>query len=991
MPTGQPKRMKIMKKPDFSLRSFLLLCARSALTGLLTSASMAHAQTYGQCAKEAAGCVVNVAKSAYYATGAVADALEFAARHPNCVADIASGNPTTILVSSSIVSVAALGGISSSSYDSCKSGLYGAAARPLASAISQFVPHPKLQSFVNSTGADAASEGFEAIATSIPVPSPGAPNLAMQLTCGCAVAAAGAGMIDNLKHMLIATAAAADQCTGAMSCLGAATLNAIADVGKAVGKVAVATAQCAWTPNDCGEKEAMPPEQYWTYAFAPFVPEYADLLVRPNTKIYCSTNSIYEYKTCSGQVELENKRNACLDYHKAHKTSADTARDRCNPMRDRVISEAQVIYERRMADEEFPKRAIQFAKKTFPLNPGNAYQSGDFEFCSAPKDPNRPAGLDLTGATTYVGTSESLALSNQCVDALLRSIGIDRQNNLVLNGASGMTTLLADAKAKSMSSKWNFDESFKKAYDTWTSRRNAIKANYAPKIAAAAKGDNISLLLNTEYAKSALKVYVAGVAACPKAGQLGRSDCVRDMRDYMGMDKTFSLSNPTEGFIDFNDWGSKPPKPYLSALSLLEKVKEAKGNVAEAVSGAVSWAMDDAAKMLTTFPAKSIADANKLQAIERERQKAQLEKAQEKLSDNYSVAKYRCKRNSCVVKVDEVRQVEKLQEASYLNKLLVTTGSNPLLRGLDVYLSSMEALDVATRSKYKSILDLEITYLSESDVKKLSAGSMAVGMVGGAPSPTAAVVLPPTGQMDIKGQSAGIGAPTRGNASNPVISAGAGSPSANIGDTVSTNRPPAIAPHSNTVIGMPAAPGMQAAALPRPSAPVATPIGMPGAPGMIAVAPRPAPAPAVVNTPPSPPTGVTLQAAAPAAAAPTVFVPPPSFNETLYRSSRRQAMDKEWLTPCKSDIDCQRDVNGLLREWLDAEVARIKSDTAILSSTQRLAAMQESLENSYESRIKQEWPKAAASAPTAPPVMPKDIPKTLNTTNPTSPPPGIRR
>ena len=58
---------------------------------------------------------------------------------------------------------------------------------------------------------------------------------------------------------------------------------------------------------------------------------------------------------------------------------------------------------------------------------------------------------------------------------------------------------------------------------------------------------------------------------------------------------------------EFTVLGSNPPKPYMSAMSLLEKVRAQKGNVNEAISGAVSWAMDDARKWLTTIPAKAVA------------------------------------------------------------------------------------------------------------------------------------------------------------------------------------------------------------------------------------------------------------------------------------------------------------------------------------------------------------------------------------------------
>jgi hypothetical protein len=980
------------------------LLAYLALFMLLFAPQASHAQSYSQCSKEVAGCVVNTAKSAYYAVSAVGGAVEFAALHANCVADVASGNPITIGVTSAIVGVAGSGAISSVSYDSCKSSLYGAAARPLASALVEIIPHEKLKSFAYGEGVALASDGFEAIASAIPIPiSPGAPTLAAQLSCGCAVAAAGAGLIDNLKHMLIATAAAADQCTGAMGCLSAATLNAIADVGKATGKVTVAVAKCAWTPNDCGEKEAIPPEQYWTYNFAPFVPIYADLLVT-NANTYCGTNSIYEYKTCSPAQELENKRNECLSYHTAHKASADTARAICNPMRDRVLKESQVIVNRRMADEIFPKKALEYAKATFPLEGANRYASGDFAFCNAPKDVNKPTGIDLTGASYYTMSSQSAKITNDCIDALLRSIGIDRGNRLVLNTNNSGVVLLAEAKAAAQKNNWNFNDTFTTAYAKWESRRNSIKNTYQDAVIKAAKEDSVFIALNAVYAKSARDVYVAGIANCPKAGAVGHLDCIKDMRSYMGMRSAFTAQNPAEGYIDFSAWGSTPPKPYVSAMSLLEKVKAQNGNVFEATSGAVAWAMQDAAKILATFPAKSVAEENSALKLERTRQNAQVAKVQSQLDDNYASAKNRCKQSSCAPKIDAIRQEERLDESNLLKKLIAATGPSITLRGLDAYLEDMKALEVVTRPKYKSVLDLEMLVVGADSQKRVGVGLALTNTEAGSAKPlTEAGKSPPIPSSRLEVGITHNAAVQQAKTPNPPAQAALPAPSSG-------------AVKQGGAIGMPSAPGMAAMALkdnkppqnagflaaiePAKTAPPAASAQQNNKPAdavIVAITPKEA-APLVTPPPPPPPPspqtpkagGIAAAAgasnnpvsnpnnnpnsAAAAAAAAEKLVP---FDEPGYRQERANVLYPLWLTKCNNNSHCLQAMAPILVKRIDVEASAVRSGKPDHKDKPAVAKLQASLNPIYDPQLEAVIPKIATSTPVTGGNVSSQIPKNL--------------
>ncbi|AYQ27606.1 hypothetical protein DT070_05915 [Polaromonas sp. SP1] len=1002
---------------------------------MVIAASPVNAQTLKQCAKEAAGCVVNVAKSAYYSVSAVGSALEFAALHPNCVADVTSGNPVTIGISSAIVGVAATGVINASSYSACKANLYGVAAKPIASAISEIIPDPTIKKFATEAGADYAGDGFEAIASGIPVPlSVGAPTVAAQLVCGCAVAAAGSGVVENLKNALIASAAAANSCSATMGCLGGAALNAIADAGKAVGQVSVAVAKCGWTPNDCGEKEAIPPAEYWRFNFQPFVPVYADLLVT-NANTYCGTNSIYEYKSCTPAQELENKRNECLSYHTAHQASADTARAVCNPMRDRVINEAQAIVNRRMTDEVFPQKAIVWAKKTFPLEGANRFQTGDFSFCNAPKDPGQGQSVDLTGASTYVGSSAAAQITTECVNTLLRSIGLDRNNNLVLNGDPGRVTLLADARARAQKGNaWDFDKSFQGAYDTWTARRNVIKSNYAAKVVKAAKDDDVYLALNPLYAKAAVDTYVAGVGACPKFGEAGQATCVASMREYMGIRNDGDYQNPAKGSVDFSVWGGNPPKPYQSAMSLLEKVKADKGNVNEAMSGALAWAMQDARSFLQTLPAKALATEKAKQKQTRDNQNISVARAQDQLDDAYADAKSRCKQDDCKPKVDEIRKTEKIAEGNLLKTLVIGSVPDVPFRGLDAYLAGMKSLAEATRPKYKAVLDAD-RFVAVGAGKGVGAAAISSALAGGGSAAAVKPASPPSG-------TGALTAPEGLPKINPgVANAGVGeagqarvgiAPGVNMGAIPpvgvqgaqgmqgALQRPPLPSPAQPGRIGMPGLPTMGAL-------PAATPSRIATQPGIAAVTPPPpATGPAVVAMPPAGNAGadVVLNKQAPAPVAipgavpglvpgappsqPVAVVMPPAgnaganvvlnnqpppgavpgvaaalvppFDARAFRVEREKAIRDEWMPQCKGNAACSQGMTVLMNRRIDGEVQALTAGSPDYKNKAAVAAFIDKLDTQFDPQFAALIPKPAVVAVPVPPVpagtpAPKPPPK----------------
>ncbi|MCZ8255932.1 MAG: hypothetical protein O9327_09740, partial [Polaromonas sp.] len=845
----------------------------------------------------------------------------------------------------------------------------------------------------------------------------------------------GAGVVENLKNALITSAAAANSCSATMGCLGGAALNAIADAGKAVGQVSVAVAKCGWTPNDCGEKEAIPPAEYWRYNFQPFVPVYADLLVT-NANTYCGTNSIYEYKSCTPAQELENKRNECLSYHTAHQASADTARAVCNPMRDRVINEAQAIVNRRMTDEVFPKKAIEWARKTFPLEGANRHQTGDFSFCNAPKDPGQGQSVDLTGASTYVGSSAAAQITTECVNTLLRSIGLDRNNNLVLNGDPGRVTLLADARARAQKGNaWDFDKSFQGAYDTWTARRNVIKSNYAAKVVKAAKDDDVYLALNPLYAKAAVDTYGAGVGACPKFGEVGQTTCVASMREYMGIRNDGDYQNPTKGSVDFSVWGGNPPKPYQSAMSLLEKVKADKGNVNEAMSGALAWAMQDARNFLQTLPAKALVTEKSKLKQTRDNQNVLVARAQDQLDDAYADAKSRCKQNDCKPKIDEIRQTEKIAEGNLLKALVIGSVPDVPFRKLDDYLAGMKSLsEVTTRPKYKAVLDAD-RFVAIGAGKGVGAAAISSALAGGGSAAAVKPASPPsiTGPITvpdvlpkINPGVANAGAAEAGQAragTAPGVNLGAVPPLGAPGVQGALQRPPFPSSAQPGRIGMPGLPTMGALPPPgtsrigmQPGIAAVTPPPPPTGPAMVAMPPagnagadvvlnKQGPATGTVpgavpgltpGAPPSPPVAVVMPPAGNAGAnvvlnnqPPPGAVPgmaaalAPPFDARAFRVEREKAIRDEWLPQCKGNAACSQGMTLLMNRRIDGEVQALTAGSPDYKNKAAVAAFINQIDAQFD-------PQFAALIPKPPPVVVPAPPVPSGTPAP-KPPPKIQK
>lgn len=213
-------------------RTKLQMALAAAIVGCASGA--AQAQNVGQCIKQTASCAGNIATTSLAALEAGGEILEFAARNPNCVADMISYNFVTIGISTSMLTLAATGVLKKDG-NSYYKGVYGPAARPVIEKVSQVMPLPQLADLLENSSDAAIGAAFSGIAGSIPMPSAGAWNLDLQLQCGGAIAGAGMQIVGDVKRVIGHAKSAVKSCSAAAGCFKEALVGIVKDPIGAVG------------------------------------------------------------------------------------------------------------------------------------------------------------------------------------------------------------------------------------------------------------------------------------------------------------------------------------------------------------------------------------------------------------------------------------------------------------------------------------------------------------------------------------------------------------------------------------------------------------------------------------------------------------------------------------------------------------------------------------------------------------------------------------
>ena len=293
---------------------------RALLTLACTSASMAtphvYAQNLGQCLKNTANCGVKIAQTQIDLLAAATDVLVFTAANPNCIADIAASNFVTIGVSTSMVGLAAAGVLKQQG-GTYRDYVYGAGGRPMVEALESIVPVPAISNLLKDYADDAIGQAFAGIASSIPIPSVGAPNLHLQLGCGSAIAVAGKDMLGKVKTFVGHAKGAVKSCSAAASCFAGVLVDIVKDPVGAVGSAGEFLADTADDVKDFvfGGCKNQDTQLYFNANFKPWQNELAYQVVwGGNPNAYAKAGELV---------------NQCVKYYDGCDSDKDTAKRQC--------------------------------------------------------------------------------------------------------------------------------------------------------------------------------------------------------------------------------------------------------------------------------------------------------------------------------------------------------------------------------------------------------------------------------------------------------------------------------------------------------------------------------------------------------------------------------------------------------------------------------------------------------------------------------------
>lgn len=544
------------------LSNKVLILALMLLEGLFGYATTAKADG---CIDKAASCIVNSAKGYYYAASTVGEVLQFSVLHPQCVAAITSQDYISIGTMTTISGLAAAGAIGASE-SSCKNDLYGKYAGKIAGTLASIVPNSTLQDIASGeilTGIEGAMRA---------VPFPGTlPSVGMQLDCGCAVAAAGSGMLDKIKKTAQYTAAAVKTCTGAAACLGEAALDALTGVGEAV----YATGECIAGPSDCGENPPMTEDSYYKEYWRASLNDFVEAQIT-NSKLTVS-NGVGYVKAITPAQFITDTWHECEDYYLKHRYSGgalskgDHAQRACNTMRDTFTAEANASRGVRMDSEVFPKVALSLS-------------SPYLNDCAVPyKDSAKVTknGVQLAESSNEAQTygSDQLGASAECTKNMQLVIGKTPDGTLLAQEGSALWETKNTYKANGFDIKATYNKLMANGSKYDTQLKEIAKASKT-QIATSGAVNEKTVMINKAYEKQGNEKWVEYKAKCPATTKLqyalddtARSICLSQTADYLGvvinaMNDTNASDN--NGYISFSSWKSIP-KVYSAALASFEK------------------------------------------------------------------------------------------------------------------------------------------------------------------------------------------------------------------------------------------------------------------------------------------------------------------------------------------------------------------------------------------------------------------------------------
>lgn len=235
----------------YSIKQFitpLAVVCLLALSLVLPLQARADSAEIKQCVKgvvDSAGqCAGSAAQTMAQSGAAITTALEFMAIYPGCVNDVLNLNWVTIGITGAVTGLGVSGLLPVNDAGQCTSAIYSVAALPIAQGVKALgLGGAGIENFL----ADQAASSFSTLAASVPMPSVGAPTLRDQLSCGCAVAATGKQVIEDIRQTIVLAKQTVKSCGAAASkavnCGGQVLGGLVTDPLGTLGGVGAAVAE----------------------------------------------------------------------------------------------------------------------------------------------------------------------------------------------------------------------------------------------------------------------------------------------------------------------------------------------------------------------------------------------------------------------------------------------------------------------------------------------------------------------------------------------------------------------------------------------------------------------------------------------------------------------------------------------------------------------------------------------------------------------------
>ena len=316
MGTKMAHKQSILASAQRVMLSWVGTCLAVALA--LTSDAKADALSDTvNCLEKSVVCVGGAAKTQLSVIKASGTVLEFAALHPNCVADFVELNPITVGVSTGMAALK-VGGVPTDD-------AYGAGGSAIAGVLATAIPVPALQNIATSVAPEYAGKALQEIAFTIPVPSVAVPTVDAQIQCGQAIAKSGVKMVDDVKSVIGNAKSMVKSCGAAASCF--------ADVLKSIVTNPIGALEGVGSALYSGAKKGFDAAGDLLSGQPPNIPagEYFSKIWYQQLPFLAATYAIQGSN--AGGAVMATMYSQCFNYYDKHRMSNSSATETCDQIR----------------------------------------------------------------------------------------------------------------------------------------------------------------------------------------------------------------------------------------------------------------------------------------------------------------------------------------------------------------------------------------------------------------------------------------------------------------------------------------------------------------------------------------------------------------------------------------------------------------------------------------------------------------------------------